>query len=52
MESLVHEEGIRGRWNLACDPTPEGKGGADNEAATKLMVSIHSCSSLVPLKDT
>jgi len=40
-ESLVEEEGMRGRWNLICDPTAPGSGGAEKAAATPLIVSIH-----------
>ena len=49
MPSLVQAEGMSGRWNRAWDPTPEGSGGEESEAAMRLMVSIHSCSSVVPL---
>ena len=50
MLSLVFVEGMRGRWNLRCDPTAPGRGGADRLEATKLMVSTQSWHSLLSLK--
>lgn len=49
IESFVCVHGSNGRWNRFELPTPPGSAGAEKVPQTKLIVSIHDCSSFESL---
>lgn len=51
-DNFVWLQGSRGRWNFRWEPTAPANGWQEKLAHTKLIVSIHDCSSLESLKTT